>query len=227
VTAVAQGAEYNIGSGVLDSSAMGSMASVTNPLPISNGSDIESDNNFRVRIQNQILLRESANPTAISSALMQIPGVSSVQVNNMARGAGTVDVMIYGYDPVVPQTVIDQCQAVLNSSVAAGVSALAKAPSITYVDVSVQVTLIPGGNLASVTNAISSAIQGYINNLPIEDGSGNGTLSYSTLLSRVQYSSSGIAGVTVSLTVNNLPALMSDQTLPVGSRFVTRTVTVS
>jgi len=227
VTAVAPGSYYNVGAGVLDSSSMGSLVTVTNPLPISNGSDVESDNDFRVRIQNQIYLRESANTTAITTALTQIPGVSSVQVNNLARGTGTVDVLIYGYDPVVSQSILSQCQAVLNSTVAAGISAIAKAPDIVYVDVAVQVSLRPGGNLANVTTIISSIVQGYINSLPIENGSGNGTLSYSVLQSRIQFASADISGATVSLTVNNLPALMSDQTLPIGSRFVARTITVS
>lgn len=224
----APGSYYNVGAGALNMSSMyGSAVTVTNPLPISNGSDLESDANYRVRISNAVFQREGPNLTAIRSFLLQIPGVRDVVITNLARGTGTLDVMVYGYTPQISTSVASQCQAVLNTVVAAGVSAVVRTPQLIYVDVSAQVVITQAGVPGTVRTNVTAAIQSYINNLPIEDGSGNGTLRYSALLSAIQTADPSILGSAYSMVVNGLPSIATDQTLMVGNEFVPRTISVS
>ena len=220
VTAASPGEFHNVGANQLDSNSSGiSTITVTNEIPITTGQDIESDDNYRVRIQNEIYRRESSNLIAVREALLEVPGVRDVSLLNLARGTGTLDVLIYGYDRVVPDSVIANCQYVLEQSVAAGISALAKAP--VYVQVSVTATLVikTSADSASVRSLVSSSVRGYCDNIGIEDGSGNGTLIYQELAARVQEASSDIIDSNVSLTVNNLPALKSNQTLLPGEQW--------
>jgi len=227
VEAPSQGAIYNVGAKVLDSHNVPAQGvQVTNLLPITNGQDVETDENYRFRIQQSIYQRQGANINDIRASLLAIPGVRDVTILNMARGAGTLDVLVYGYDPVVPNSVIDECQNVLDSKVAAGISAIAKAPGVVYVDVSVSARINFNADPNSVKAAISQAVHGYIDNLPIEDGSGNGSIIFSELSSRVQESSIAIVDSVVSMTIDNVPALRANQSLPIGDRFVTRSVAI-
>lgn len=228
VRAATSGQFFNVGANKLVNHSVGdSSITVTNELPITNGTDIESDNNYRIRIQNEVLRRESSNPTAIREALLEVPGVRDVQINNLARGTGTLDVLIYGYDNIVPQAIIDTCQSVLDLNVAAGISALALAPVTSFVDVTVKLRLKTSAILSTIKTTVSAAIAGYINNLPIEDGSGNGTLIFQELAARVQESSPDIIDSDVQLLVNDLPTLKSNQLAEVGSRFIARVIAIT
>jgi uncharacterized phage protein gp47/JayE len=228
VVAAAPGEYYNIGAGRIDSHDVGLLdLSVTNELPITTGSDLESDANYRVRIQQEIYRKEGANLTAIRSYLLDVPGVRDVQILNLARGTGTLDVLIYGYDRVVPDSVIQECQRVLDENTAAGISAIAKAPVVKFVDVTVKLVVKPGAAVSSVKSMVSAAVRGYLDNLPIEDSSGNGSIIYSELAARVQEASSDIVDSDVSMTIDGLPSLKANQLLDPGERFVSRVINVS
>ncbi len=227
VQAVAPGEFYNTGANQLDTTNLGiSNVTVTKELPISTGSDLESDANYRVRIQQEIYRKEGANLTAIRSYLLEVPGVRDVQINNLARGTGTFDALIYGYDRVVPQAVINACQAVLDLNVSAGVSALAKAPVVKYIDVSVKLKIKPSAVFANVQAVVISSVRSYLDNLEIEKGNGNGTIYYQELASRVQESTSDIIDSSVTMIIDGVPALRSNQTTESGSRFVSRVISV-
>ena len=228
VRAAAPGESYNIGAGKIDSSNVGiSSISVTNELPITTGSDLETDANYRVRIQQEIYRREGSNLIAIRASLLEVPGVRDAQILNLARGTGTLDVLIYGFDRVVPDAVIQECQRVLDENVAAGVSAVAKAPIVKFVDVDVRVVIKPSGVLSNVKSLISSVVRGYLDNLSIEDSSGNGTIVFQELAARVQESSPDIVDSDVRMTVDNLPSLKTNQLANPGERFVSRIISVS
>lgn len=221
------GTDYNVGSGVIDSSSLGlQTVTVTNDLPITTGTDLESDENYRARIKEELYRREGPNTQALHAALLQVPGVRDVLIMNLYRGTGTVDILIYGYDREVPQSVINDCQTVLDLTVAAGVSAIAKAPKSIYVDVEIKLKLKATTSL-NVNNLVSASVRGYIDNLPIEDGTGNSLLVYNELLARIQQSSTDIIDSNIVLTVDNLPALRTNQSLNIGERFISRAINIS
>jgi len=226
--AASTGTYFNVGANTLTNHSLGySSVTVTNELPITNGRDTETDENFRVRIAREILRKEGANLTAVREALLEVPGVRDVVLLNLARGTGTLDALIYGYDRTVPDAVVAECQRVLDEEVAAGVSAIAKAPVTRSVDVTVRLRLRPSATFAQVRAVVSEAIRGYIDNLPIEAGEGMGVLVFQELAARVQEASGDIIDSEVSLTVDNIPALRSNQTPSIGERFVSRAINIS
>lgn len=228
VTAAGEGVYYNTAANTLvNHSLADTNITVTNELPIVTGRDIETDENYRVRISREILRKEGANLTAVREALLEVPGVRDVLITNMARGTGTLDALIYGYDREVPSAVIDVCQRVLEETVAAGISAVARAPITKSVDVTVKLTLKSSAIFSQVRSMVSAAIRGYIDNLPIEDGTGNGTLVFAELAARVQEASEDIVDSSVSMSVDNIPALKSNQTSSTGERFISRVINIS
>ena len=227
VIASSPGSNYNIGAEVLDRIEINSNSfSVTNDIPIINGSDIESDSNYRKRIQDEIYRREGPSLTSIRASLLEVPGVRDVTLLNFSRGPGTLDAIIYGYSKVVPSSVISNCQEVLDNEIAAGISAIAKAPVNVFLDLEIRVKLKPNSN-QNVYSLILAAARGYVDNLPIEDGSGNGTLVYNELLARIQQSSSDVIDSNVVMTVNNSPALRTNQSINIGQRLVSRSINIS
>lgn len=228
VRAAYNGSYYNVGANTLVNHNLNlPNVTVTNELPIMTGRDEETDENYRARISREILRKEGANLTAVRDALLEIPGVRDVLPLNLARGTGTLDVIIYGYERDVPSTVISECQRVLDEEVAAGISAIARAPVTRPVDVTVQLSIKPSAIFAQVRAAVSEAIRGYLDNLPVEDGTGEGTLVFNELAARIQESHPDIIDSTVSLTINNIPALRSNQTLGIGERFISRVIAIT
>jgi len=228
VTAANVGTFYNTGANTLTNhNAILSGVTVTNELPILNGRDIETDENYRTRISREILRKEGANLTAIREALMDIPGVRDVILMNLARGTGTIDVFIYSYARDVPAAVLAECQRVLDEEVAAGVSAIAKAPITVPVDVVVKLQITSSAIFSQTRALVSESIRGYIDNLEIEQGGGEGTLIFQELAARIQESSPDIVDSTVSITIDNIPALRANQTLDVGERFTSRVISIS
>jgi len=143
----------------------------SNIASINNGSDAETDNNYRYRISKYVTSSEGANETAIRLAMLSIPGVSDVKIVPYVRGLGSFDVFIKSTTPEVPDDLISTCQEILNQVAAYPVDAQAKKP-IT-VGVSFELTIVY--NVSTVTDSIKRevennvklALEDYVNNLDI------------------------------------------------------------
>lgn len=231
VEAPAEGEYYNVGAARLVAhNAGGTGATVINEIPITTGTDIEPDSNYRARISQAMRRMEGPNVATLRALLMSVPGVRNATVLNLARGTGTIDVLIEGYDREVPDAVIAACQSAAEETVAAGVSVKIKAPELVYVDVTVLLNLKAGSSFTSVRSSVSEAIRGYIDNLPIEAGGGNGTLYMSELSARVQQADPAILSSKTTLTIDGVPALSSqtsDQRLQFGQKFASQALLIS
>jgi uncharacterized phage protein gp47/JayE len=226
VTAAQPGSYYNTGAGTITASNLPTAGvSVTNVLPITSGSDVESDTNYRARIAAHVALREGPSLQSLQQQLMALPGVRTVVFQNLARGTGTLDVLVLGWGATLDSATLAAVQSCLDQYAAVGISAVAKAPMTHPVDVSIYLTIAPGATVASVQNNATNAANGYLDNLPIEDGSGNGTLVFAALAAAVQLADPNIQNSSISLTVDNLPCLKADQTCNVGEQFIPRSVT--
>lgn len=228
VKAAAPGEVYNIGARQIDSHNSGYLnVTVSNDTPIITGQDLETDSNYRARIQQEIYRKEGSNITAIKAALIDIPGIRDVEILNFNRGAGTIDVLLYGVDRILPNSIIQQAQTVLDNTIAAGVSAIAKAPVYIPISIAVKINIKSTVSFDNVKALVSAAVIGYISNIPIENGSNNATIYYSELAARVQQSSPDIISSVVSTTINGLPSLKNDQFLDSGQQWLLELVTVS
>lgn len=95
VQASVVGVSGNVGAHVLRSHSLGlQQVLVTNPVSITTGRDVETDDAYRARISQATLASQGMNETSIRFELLAIPGVADVRIVPYLRGAGSFDVML-------------------------------------------------------------------------------------------------------------------------------------
>ncbi|MFG6336308.1 MAG: baseplate J/gp47 family protein [Lachnospiraceae bacterium] len=99
----------NVAAGCIDKAADRRITKVTNPEAAEGGFDIESDDALRERTLEHIRTpANSGNIAHYRQWAKEVPGVSKVRIYDLARGPGTVDVVIIADDnAVAPQKLIE------------------------------------------------------------------------------------------------------------------------
>lgn len=225
------GAYFNAGAHTLRAHNLGNdLIDVTNVVAITNGAGVETDENLRYRIANAVTAMQGANATAVRMAILEVPGVRDVVLRPLARGTGTLDVVIVPRGRHVSPELLAACEEALESVVALGISTRVLAPRERQVRVDLQVLLTPEGSADSAIAAQARALAGaqvreLIDNLPLEDGTGAGSLVYNQLIDRameVPY----VRDVTLDLFIDGAPVLQTNHTPEPGERFVVSSVNV-
>jgi uncharacterized phage protein gp47/JayE len=168
------GSAGNIAAGVIDvcnfqnyaQSQYGTLL-VTNNFGVVGGSDAESDNDYRYRINLKITSRAGANQAALQFAILQVPGVQNVVFQPQA---GTFTCYVYGIAPQVPPSLLQLVQTAINNTAAYPLTGLAVAPNLVGISLETTVTFVAGvssANQASILQNAVAAAQNYINNLSI------------------------------------------------------------
>ncbi len=220
------GSYYNVGPSTIDSHNLPlSNIQVTNVLPISNGEFRESDDHYRARISKAISVLEGGTEAAIREACLGIPGVRDVIINRYARGARTMEIMILSIGPTT-SSMLGAAQVAVDEVLAFGIDAEVVAPTEREVDVVATVRLNSRAAVVDVRNAVTSAIAGYIDNLPIETGYGEGTLYFNELLSRVMDASPYIEDANLLIRIDGQPVLQTNQQPLAGERFITHNISM-
>jgi len=190
VSAIANGtgSAYRVGRGVLTSSSItDANVLVTNERGITNGADIESDDNYRYRILNHRASSATGNETAIRLAALSTPGVADAITQRHFNGPGTVDMLII---PVGNRT----SDATLRA-VAARVSAVSSGGDVVnvrgprYVNITIDVRIdftrsVPESDKAGVRSQVRNSITDYLDDIPL-----GGVLIIQELRARVQEAS--------------------------------------
>jgi len=171
VVAGGYGGTYHVKARELDSIAIDNL-SVTNPYDITNGEEEEDDDTFRARIANAFLRRYYGSETAIRYALEEIPGVHSVRLISAA------------YER-------------LRSEVVPGIDYRLIVPRAVPVDVQVKLSWKsrPGNRISS--EQIRDTLSALIDTSPLDDGSGNASISVSEIITRIMNLSPSISDVQV------------------------------
>lgn len=200
VVAASEGEIYNVDAGRLTKHNVPNVnVAVTNILPILTGSFEESDASYRERLIQEFRRRVFLNPANIIALVRSVPGVRDAWLLDMERGTGTFDVIILPYDLNAGPAVLQEVQAALSSTVPAGISALARLPRLRFLDVTVAIRFSneAGDRRETIRQNVRSLVAGIVNNLPVEDGSGNGSLFLDRIRSAIVLSDADILGVTV------------------------------
>jgi uncharacterized phage protein gp47/JayE len=140
---------------------------VTNNFGIIGGSDAETDDDFRYRIQLRLQSTGGNGEVDIRTAILQIPGIQDIVFNPLA---GTYEVYVYGISPQVPQSLLTLVQIVLNENTAYPLTGLAIVPDLVGISLATTLTLQAGLSSVAQTSVISSAqtaVANYINNLAV------------------------------------------------------------
>jgi uncharacterized phage protein gp47/JayE len=142
----------------------------TNVEGIAYAENTESDINYRYRIINQTLASEQANSTSIRLAVLSVPGVADVQLDEYNRGIGTGAAYIKAVVPTVGAVLISTAQDAIDRVRAFGNFIEARQPPLVGIELQVTLNLIKELPTLEATNLkarVRSAIYQYINGLDI------------------------------------------------------------
>lgn len=132
------------------------------------GTDRETDDQLRERY-----LFELRNPRRSGSVAdyrawaMAVNGVTDVKVIPLARGPGTVDVLITTGGGIPDPELVDAVQAAIEVVKPAVDDVRVLAPSVSVVDVTVSVTPLAGYTVNSLSLPVKNAVRGYITALGV------------------------------------------------------------
>ena len=171
IVASAVGATKNVGRNILVSTGLGiSGVFTTNEKSIVNGTDTESDNNYRYRIANATLAAERANETAVRLAALSVDGVANVILKPYSMGIGSYSVLVIPIEGLATSTLVASVQTAIDGVQAYGIKGIATSPEIVPVDIEVRLVFISGTTAASedrIRLDVKTAIEQYITNIPV------------------------------------------------------------
>lgn len=173
VSAIAQdsGEYFNVGANQLTVHNLSDQSiKVTNDVTISNGSNLEPDNEYRFRLAGAMTAKFGSNSTAIQLAAVAQPGVSQVEIIQFARGAGTFDVLLVPQGNRLSKAVLDATKRAVDKVVAFGISSKIKEPEYVPVKIAVQLLFKDGtteGSKIVARDAAQRSILSYIASIPL------------------------------------------------------------
>lgn len=145
---------------------------VTNTTPIDNGSDIESDENYRFRIVNLFTSSAKANDTSLRLAALSVPGVADAIIRNYEYGIGSTGLFIISESPIVSQGILNAVQQAVNNTKSSGEHVMVSAPEYRAfkMEVVLQFTpTTPAGDKDIILEQVKENIIDYVNNLEMGD----------------------------------------------------------
>lgn len=137
---------------------------VNNKENIYGGSERETDDELRERSKNVFSALGKGTIAAIESAIMAIDGVLDVICVDCARGVGTADIITVTATTPPSEEVINTIEDVMFNTKAAGIDAQIIYPTITTIDISVNIS-----NDNTDVDKIGEAIVGYATSLGVAD----------------------------------------------------------
>lgn len=160
----------------------GASVRCTNPKPIVAVASFETDDNYRVRIINQLRVNQGGTANAVRFAILALDGVRDAQITSAKYGLGTLEML------VVPET--QEAGLTLRSKIAtaieqvrpAGVRIYTKEPTYQSADLTIGIVAPSASDIESrdLISRIRLAVTLYLNSLLPGD-----TLVYSQLIQRI------------------------------------------
>ncbi|HUN43479.1 MAG TPA: baseplate J/gp47 family protein [Acetobacteraceae bacterium] len=152
--------------------ALAGVDSVTNAAGFANGVDAETDAAFRLRFQNFLASRSRATLASIEYAIGSVQqGLSyAIQENQDPTGQfqlGSFIVVVDDGSGYPSNGLLSAVQQAINAVRPVGSTFAVFPPVVTQVDVSLSVITSDGSDVTTVTPQIVTAIQSYVNALPV------------------------------------------------------------
>ena len=171
-TAEVAGFEGNVGEWTIDviiSNVVG-IDGVGNPDAFTGGSDAESDESLRGRVLNTyVSISNGTNAAYYKKLAESVEGVKSANVISHARGAGTVDVYVGGYNGQVSSAVVANVQRLLDDQRELNVDIHVAAASAENINIGIVVMIKNGYDFNDVSSRIRQALDSYITSLGVGD----------------------------------------------------------
>ena len=149
----------------------------------SGGYDRESDENYRKRIHEaEANVVGYGNIAWYKMTAKSIAGVDKVKVIDLARGPGTVDVLIVAKgNEAANEALIKKVKDVIESQRLAGANVLVKAANTYPIDINATIRVKAGVNIEDVKTAFKTALNAYFSDLDF-DTSLKQRISYAKIL---------------------------------------------
>lgn len=144
--------------------------SVRNVASIENGTDVESHDLYRFRIQNAFLSAERANRTAVRLAALTVPSVSDIIVLDLFRGIGTADLILDTETGQVNSQTIEQVRGRLFDVAALGMDIQVRGPKLIGLSVTIRPRYTSAASAVQrqqANAAVRQTISGLVAQTPI------------------------------------------------------------
>ena len=155
----------------------------------------ETDDNYRVRITQQVYVVAGANETAIRLRLLNIDGVRDVILEPYVRGTGSFAAYIITDEANTPEHILQTAQTILDEAKAYGIRAEARKPLLISMKLKVRLVFEEGTPQAEITNIkylTERTLKSYIDNLPL-----GGLFVVNEAIRRVKNLSSSIVDLSI------------------------------
>lgn len=179
--------------------------SVINNVGMNGGYDIESDEQLRKRAETKLESSGLGTVQALSYFLSNIPLIQKVQVYDMYRGIGTVDIVILGESVPMDAAKFQECLDIVEKTRAAGIDVLAYEPTIKNVDLDVVLTMEDRFQVETFTPEVIKVIDDYINSLNAGE-----SLIKNQLERKILNISDRIDDVEITTVSGNIPVLYNE-----------------
>ena len=174
IEAIVAGSSSNIGAGVLVSHGLDVPGLLTTNIEsVDNGTDSQTDEEYRYILSKAVTAAEAANETSIRLAALSISGVADVRLVRYVHGIGTYGLIVIGTTPIVSTTVLQNTLSAITQVTAAGNFQTVRPPR--YVGIEVGATLRFRSDTLdedkdTIVEQVEDEIYDYINNIPMGEG---------------------------------------------------------
>lgn len=214
VEAAEVGRTYNLAPGT-DLTQVGVAVNLIEKVAVSTegltgGADAETDAELRARVLSIIRAPRSGGTAADYVAwALSVTGVSSAKCIPLARGPGTVDVIITTGEGVPSQDLLQKVQNYIEERRPIGADVRVLGPRVVTVDVSVSVTVTrPGYDVGALVIPVSNAIHNYLRSVHV-----GGVVRLSGIGNAV-YSVPGVEDYVISTPANNIQLAIDELARP-------------
>jgi len=139
----------------------------TNPEAFIGGANEETDASLKERARNALDALGLGTIKAIEKKIASISGIEEASVIDMARGIGTIDVLVLGSIIPLPQIKREEIIKELNEVKAGGIDVRVIEPIDIKIDVSVKLIVEEGHSIADFRDTVEEAIREYFRTLKI------------------------------------------------------------
>ena len=199
--AVESGVIANIPAGALININVDGL-NVRNLSAITNGSNEESDDNYRFRISLGYVSAERNNSTAVRLAALSVPGVSNVIIRNAIYGPGTIQVLVIPAGNSVSQSVLNLVQENINAIKPLETAVFVDAPD--YISVAVAYSFFGRVITAEERNLLLRNAKSSVSNL-LANTTSNSIFDPSTVILQILNGLPGLVGRVEKLCINGIP----------------------
>ena len=165
------GTSNNLPSGSLVTHSLTSTnIQVENTTSLITGSDVEADDELRLRISREMNARVTGSKTAVIQAAFNFPGVSDVKVTPYKFGAGSFEILIVPTGSRPSQNVLARINALVRNIVPYGIKVNVRGPDVVPISLVIGIDMTDGVVVESKDVALRRVrddVRRYLGDIPM------------------------------------------------------------